>query len=265
MIDEGQAPEEGLIRSRHAAREVALQAVYSAAAGGLSIQEALEACLAEWTLHETSEQFASRLASAALKRSGEWDALIEPKLHRNWGLDRLAIIDHVCLWCGLAELFTEPGIPPKVTITVWVRMAKKYGGRDSHSFVHGVLGALLPSTPKANWTPDMEGDYEPDEEVISAQDVDPEEIMVAFDDPVLVEAKRMGAWQIKVEEEEEPGSAEIDDLEEESAEDSMGDSEQESDHVNEMEQEELEPAWDPEVSESADEPLDEAAEKSEKD
>lgn len=207
MIDQGPAPEEGLIRSRHAAREVALQAVYAAAAGGLTIQEALEACLAEWTLHESSEEFASRLAAAALKRSGEWDALIEPKLHRNWGLDRLAIIDHVCLWCGLAELFTESGIPPKVTITVWVRMAKKYGGRDSHSFVHGVLGALLSSTPKATWTPDMESGYEPDEEVTSVQDIDPEEIMVEFDDPELVEAKRLGAWQIKHEAAEAEQSA----------------------------------------------------------
>lgn len=197
MIEGDQPQEEAPVRSRHAAREVALQAVYAAAAGGLTIQEALDACLEEWSLHEDSEAFASRLAAAGLKRSGEWDALIEPKLHRNWGLDRLAIIDHVCLWCGLAELFTEPGIPPKVTITVWVRMAKKYGGHDSHSFVHGVLGALLSSTPKANWTPDMEGDYIPDEEASASQEDEPEEEVVEHDDPAFVEAKKLGAWQVK--------------------------------------------------------------------
>ncbi len=197
MIDEGQAADDAPVRSRHGAREAALQAVYAAAAGGLTIQEALDACLEEWSLHEDSEAFARRLASAGLKRSGEWDALIEPKLHRSWGLDRLAIIDHVCLWCGLAELYTEPGIPPKVTITVWVRMAKKYGGHDSHSFVHGVLGALLPSSPKASWTPDMEGDYVPDEEVAALPEAEPEAEIVDHDDPALAEAKKLGAWQVR--------------------------------------------------------------------
>lgn len=189
------------LRSRHGAREAALRAVYAAIVGGLTLQEALAADAEEWNFHPSSQSFCERLANAALRRSSEWDALIEPKLGRSWGLDRLAVIDHVCLWCGLGELFTEAGIPPKVTITEWVRLVKKYGGRDSHSFVHGLLGAILPETPKADWRPEMEEEPEEDEMVITALEPDLEELTVDAEDPELEKAKKLGAWQVRAEEE----------------------------------------------------------------
>jgi N utilization substance protein B len=202
VSEEGQAvdTESQPLRSRHAAREAALQALYAATVGGLSLQEALTAALEDWNLHPVSQEFTERLANAALRRSSEWDALIEPKLSRNWGLDRLAILDHACLWAGLAELYTEPGIPPKVTITEWVRLSRKYGGKDSNSFVHGVLGALLPQTPKAAWTQDMEEDADPDEEFITALEPEVEELTLEGDDPELEKAKKLGAWLVKIEE-----------------------------------------------------------------
>lgn len=190
-----------LLRSRHGAREAALRALYAAIVGGLSLQEALEAALEDWNFHPASQNFCESLVNAALRRSGEWDALIEPRLGKNWGLDRLAVMDHACLWCGLAELHTEPGIPPKVTITEWVRLAKKYGGRDSHSFVHGLLGAILPETPKSDWKPEMEEEPELDEIVIEALEPDLEELTVDSDDPELEKAKKLGAWQVRTEEE----------------------------------------------------------------
>lgn len=190
-----------LLRSRRGAREAALRALYAAIVGGLSLQEALAADGAEWNFHPDSQSFCERLANAALRRSSEWDALIEPKLGRNWGLDRLAVTDHACLWCGLAELYAEPGIPPKVTITEWVRLARRYGGKDSHSFVHGLLAALLLASPKADWTPDMEEDFEEDEIVITALEPDLEELTVDSEDPELEKAKKLGAWQVRTEEE----------------------------------------------------------------
>ncbi len=194
-------PAQPLLRSRHGAREAALRALYAAIVGGLSIQEALAAALEEWNFHPASQGFCERLANAALRRSSEWDSLIEPKLGRTWGLDRLAVIDHACLWCGLAELHTEPGIPPKVTITEWVRLARKYGGRDSHSFVHGLLGALLPETPKASWIPEMEEEPEEDEIIITALEPDLEELTVDSEDPELEKAKKLGAWLVRASEE----------------------------------------------------------------
>ena len=61
----------------------------------------------------------------------------------NWRLDRLSIIDRGILRIAALEMLFFDDIPPKVSIQEAVRLAERWGGKDSPRFVNGVLDALL--------------------------------------------------------------------------------------------------------------------------
>lgn len=60
----------------------------------------------------------------------------------NWRLERLATIDRNVLRIGAAELLYADEIPGKVAISEGIKLAEKYGGRESPGFVNGVLDAV---------------------------------------------------------------------------------------------------------------------------
>jgi N utilization substance protein B len=82
----------------------------------------------------------------------EIDARYSPFLKSGWTPDRLALVDRLVLRLAVFELWGMPEIPPKVTITEAVELAKRFGGADSGSFINGVLGRVLQVSPKAGWT-----------------------------------------------------------------------------------------------------------------
>lgn len=61
----------------------------------------------------------------------------------NWRLDRLSILDRGILRIAALEMLYFDDIPPKVSIQEAVRLAERWGGKDSPRFVNGVLDALL--------------------------------------------------------------------------------------------------------------------------
>ncbi len=61
----------------------------------------------------------------------------------NWRLERLSIIDRGILRIAALEMLHFEDIPPKVSIQEAVRLAERWGGKDSPRFVNGVLDALL--------------------------------------------------------------------------------------------------------------------------
>lgn len=64
---------------------------------------------------------------------------------RNWRLDRLSRIDRSILRLGASEILHEPDVPGPVAIQESVRLAERYGGNESASFVNGVLDAVYRS------------------------------------------------------------------------------------------------------------------------
>lgn len=60
----------------------------------------------------------------------------------NWRLERLATIDRNVLRIGAAELLFADDVPGKVAISEGIKLAEKYGGRESPGFVNGVLDAI---------------------------------------------------------------------------------------------------------------------------
>ena len=66
------------------------------------------------------------------------------KIHlQNWDFNRVAQVDQVLLRMGVCEIFFMDDIPPKVTITEMVEIAKIYSTEESSGFVNGVLDSVF--------------------------------------------------------------------------------------------------------------------------
>ncbi|MBS1713550.1 MAG: transcription antitermination protein NusB [Armatimonadetes bacterium] len=143
-----------------AARDAAFRAVYAMRVGNAPIEDALS----EETLGETFapelRAYVGRLVSAA-QVGGDSEGRLVPHLAGQWEIDRLALTDRILLAMASHELWSEPQIPPKVTISEYVKLADLYGTADSRRFLNGVLGSLVLASPKAQWTPPAEMDPVP--------------------------------------------------------------------------------------------------------
>jgi N utilization substance protein B len=61
---------------------------------------------------------------------------------KNWTLSRIALIDKNILRAAIYELLYETQTPMKVIINEAIEIAKKYGTKDSPTFVNAVLDAI---------------------------------------------------------------------------------------------------------------------------
>lgn len=173
--------------SRRAARRAALQALYAILVGEAAREEALEESVA---LHPTQAHYAATLVDSALEIRLEAFERIARHLARGWTLERTAVMDRVLLWLAQAELWGGQGVPPKVTISETLALAKQYGSAESPRFVHGVLARLVDESPKASWKPGEvpEEWFVPEEAPVEELDEEPAE-----DDG------RIGPWTIRSE------------------------------------------------------------------
>ena len=184
-------------RSRRLAREAAYQALYMVHVGRSGPIPAIEAVLARQEFEGEAEEFLRNTVEGVREKVREVDGIIEPCLSKSWSLNRLAVSDLVALRIAVFELYFRPGMPPKVTITEAVELAKRYGNKESGSFVNGVLGTVLKNSPKAEWDPSLEDKLEvlEDEEPVSMPDepdLGPEDL-IEEDEPQV----KAGSWVIK--------------------------------------------------------------------
>lgn len=164
----------GAVNSRRLAREAAYQACYMMLVGGATAETAVRVVLSRQALAEESEKFLHQLVEGVAATKNDLDAAIEPHLAEGWSLTRLAASDLTALRLCAFELLHFPGIPPKVSISEAVDLAKRFGSEHSGPFVNGVLGSLLPQTPKAQWDPSME-DHAPEPTIPTQMPDEPED------------------------------------------------------------------------------------------
>ena len=62
---------------------------------------------------------------------------------QNWDFNRVAQVDQVLLRMGVCEIFFMDDIPPKVTITEMVEIAKIYSTEESSGFINGILDSVF--------------------------------------------------------------------------------------------------------------------------
>jgi len=75
---------------------------------------------------------------AIVKRRSTIDQYISKHL-RNWTLSRITLIDRNILRLAVHELMYEKQTPMKVVINEAVEIAKKYGTKNSFTFINAVL------------------------------------------------------------------------------------------------------------------------------
>ncbi len=79
-----------------------------------------------------------QLIDAVISKREYFDTLIMPKL-KNWDPKRIAPLDIIVLYLGIAEFLYMPSIPVVVTINEYIDIIKQYGASQSKQFVNAIL------------------------------------------------------------------------------------------------------------------------------
>ena len=85
--------------------------------------------------------YIKKLYKTTIDNKEKVDAIIIKKLN-NWDITRLAAIDKAILRMSISEMLFIDEVPPKVSITEGVEIAKVFSTDDSSSFVNGILDAV---------------------------------------------------------------------------------------------------------------------------
>ncbi|MBE0595796.1 MAG: transcription antitermination factor NusB [Desulfuromonadales bacterium] len=142
--------------NRRTGRELALKILYS-----LQDQPSLERLLHDFwenfrfqedllgePMEEFGEQvpwevrrFAEELARGVAEHREELDRIIG-ELSTNWALERMARVDLALLRLGAFELLHRPQTPASVIINEAVEIGKRFGTKETPSFVNGILDRI---------------------------------------------------------------------------------------------------------------------------
>jgi transcription antitermination protein NusB len=128
------------MRSRRAAREQALQALYSVVVGDRDPREAIGEIVGE-AADAAQRAFVEELALGTLEYADQADRILSPLLE-GWAIERLPTIDRLLLEMATFELHCRPETPDAVAISEAVTLAKRFSTEDSGRFVNGVLSAV---------------------------------------------------------------------------------------------------------------------------
>ena len=140
--------------SRRRARDFVLQALYAADTHDLTALDALDQLwafqldddeLSERPAEPEEIEFAHRIVHGVTTCRSDIDRLIEGA-SLNWRLARMPVVDRNILRLAGYELLDCKDIPVSVSINEAVELAKRFGDRDSRSFINGILDRIAAET-----------------------------------------------------------------------------------------------------------------------
>ena len=140
------------MRTRTAARRIALQALYQWDAVGEAFRDALPGFLVEWGQGREVTDFAGELVLGCREHVVEIDARLQA-LAQHWALERMAVIDRNILRLAAFEILYRTDIPPKVSIDEAIDLAKRFSTEGSGAFVNGILDPLMAEVGAAEAPP----------------------------------------------------------------------------------------------------------------
>jgi len=100
-------------------------------------------------LSEKQINYIKKIIDLCKKYKESIDKLINTKL-KNWDMSRLALMDKLILRMAITEMLYVDEVPPKVSITEGVEIAKEFSTKDSSRFVNGILDAVYNNVVKKN-------------------------------------------------------------------------------------------------------------------
>ena len=131
--------------SQRRARVAAVQVLYELDGARHDAARALGNRLADDTMPDTSEEYASELVHGILASRAEIDETIAAHAPA-WPVEQLAPVDRNILRVAVYEMTVADNTPPKVAINEAVEMGKTFGGDNSSRFINGVLGSVIEHT-----------------------------------------------------------------------------------------------------------------------
>ncbi len=138
---------------RSIARRACLQILYELDTTDHALAATLEAHMLERPEAYAVRQIIRRFVQGVTERRDEIDAILQAYAP-DWPIDQVAVVDRNILRLAVFEyLMQTRATPIPVIVNEAVHLAQLFGAEHSHSFVHGVLGAitneLTPETPPA--------------------------------------------------------------------------------------------------------------------
>ena len=136
--------EKNNIHPRRAARQCVLEALF---AYQFSKNDAIDQLLTKNPRLKNNYDFIKSLFDFVIKNMKWTEDIIKSNLE-NWEIDRVAQIDKILLKMGICEIYFIDNIPPKVTISEMVEIAKIYSTDESPVFINGILDAVFKNHTK---------------------------------------------------------------------------------------------------------------------
>jgi N utilization substance protein B len=127
---------------RSRAREIALQLLFWRDLNPSAERPAIEQFVRDRLRDPALAPFCLELYDAVVARGDEIDRLLTSAAE-NWRLTRMAVVDRNVLRLGTAELLAATAdAPAAVVINEAIELARRYGAKDSPTFVNGVLDRI---------------------------------------------------------------------------------------------------------------------------
>ena len=134
------------LHPRRAARQCVLKALF---AYQFSKNNTIKQLVSKNPELRGNNDFIHSLFDIVLENMKLAENIIESHLE-NWEIDRVALIDKILLKMGICEIYFIDDIPPKVTISEMVEIAKIYSTDESPVFINGILDAVFKNYIKEN-------------------------------------------------------------------------------------------------------------------
>ena len=134
------------LHPRRAARQCVLKALF---AYQFSKNNTIKQLVSKNPELKGNNDFIQSLFDIVLENMKLTENIIKSHLE-NWEIDRVALIDKILLKMGICEIYFIDDIPPKVTISEMVEIAKIYSTDESPIFINGVLDAVFKNYRKEN-------------------------------------------------------------------------------------------------------------------
>ena len=123
---------------RRNAREAVLQALYAYEITKEKRDKVLKDIINRQSYDNDMKNFITSLFNFSIDNKEWCEEQIKTRLN-NWEFDRVALLDRLLLILAISEIHFVDDVPPKVSISEAIEIAKQYSTEESSSFVNGVL------------------------------------------------------------------------------------------------------------------------------
>ena len=129
---------------RRQGRVAVLQALYAHELTGENQSKVLKDTLEREPYDKKMQLFITTLFNATMDHKEWCEVQIQDRLN-NWVFERVAILDRLLLMVAISEIYFMDDVPPKVSISEAIEIAKQYSTEDSSSFINGILDNVFKS------------------------------------------------------------------------------------------------------------------------